>query len=579
MKLREALHLSRQPVTANAADFPVALVCGFQPVHLMTFLAAHLRLRLPERRISIVPGLFGDILGSLERIDPSGFQAVLLHLEWPDLDARLGVRQLGVWNVASEREIADRARNFLEMLSKALSPLAERCRVVCSLPTLPWPPFAHTPLWQASQVELRLREQVTQFALIAAASGVQILSPGEVDRRSAPQSRRDLKAEIFSGFPYQMEHADILAELSALALAPAAPKKGLITDLDETLWSGILGEVGVAGITWDLDHNSQVHGLYQQLLRSFGDAGVLIGVASKNDPEVVRQALARPDLLIDARQIFPVEATWGAKSQSIRRILEVWNIAADAVVFVDDSPMELAEAKRAFPQIHCMQFAAADPSAVHARLYELRNLFGKSHISEEDSLRAESIRHAGERQLPREGSDGLPNDAFLEGAEGVISVARAKVPLDPRALELINKTNQFNLNGRRWEEAEWKRYVARSDTDYFLVSYSDKFGPLGKIAVLCGSKQQGVFIVDIWVMSCRAFSRRIEHSCLKYVFDKLAVEGVGFEFCATERNGPMRDFLKHYCDSPDGRLETLSRETFEKKSPELFAALGEVNHE
>jgi FkbH-like protein len=579
MKLLEALHLSRQPVTANAADFPVALVCGFQPVHLMTFLAAHLRLRLPERRISIVAGLFGDILGSLERIDPSDFQAVLIHLEWPDLDARLGVRQLGVWSIASEQEIASRARNFLDMLSKALSAIAERCRVVCSLPTLPWPPFAHTPLWQASEAELRLREDITRFALAVAASGVQILSPGEVDRRSAPQSRRDIKAEIFSGFPYQMAHADILAELSAWALAPPAPMKGLITDLDETLWSGILGEVGVAGVTWDLDHSSQVHGLYQQLLRSLGNAGVLISIASKNDPELVGQALARPDLLIDPGQIFPVEANWGAKSQSIRRILDVWNIAADAVVFVDDSPMELAEVKRALPQIHCMQFAAADPSAVQASLYELRNLFGKSHISEEDSLRAESIRHAGERLLDAEGSEGPSNDAFLEGAEGVISVRQAKRPLDPRALELINKTNQFNLNGRRWEEAEWKRYVSRSDTDYFLVSYTDKFGPLGKIAVLCGRKHRGVFIVDIWVMSCRAFSRKIEHSCLKYVFDKLAVEGICFEFLATERNGPMQDFLRHYRDSPDGPLETLSLEIFGKKSPKLFAALREVNNE
>jgi FkbH-like protein len=573
MKLLEALHLSRQPVTANAADFRVALVCGFQPIHLITFLAAHLRLRLPERRISIVAGLFGDILGSLERIDPSDFQAVLIHLEWPDLDARLGVRQLGVWSIASEQEIASRARNFLDMLSKALSAIAERCRVVCSLPTLPWPPFAHTPLWQASEAELRLREDITRFALAVAASGVQILSPGEVDRRSAPQSRRDIKAEIFSGFPYQMAHADILAELSAWALAPPAPKKGLITDLDETLWSGILGEVGVAGITWDLDHSSQVHGLYQQLLRSLGDAGVLISIASKNDPELVGQALARPDLLVDPRQIFPVEANWGAKSQSIRRILEVWNIAADAVVFVDNSPMELAEVKRALPQIHCMQFAAADPSAVQASLYELRNLFGKSHISDEDSLRAESIRHAGERLLRADESEALSNDAFLEGAEGVISVTRAKRPYDPRALELVNKTNQFNLNGRRWEDAEWKRYISRSDTDYFLVSYTDKFGPLGKIAVLCGRKQESLFIVDIWVMSCRAFSRKIEHSCLKYVFDKLAVQAIRFEFLATERNGPLQDFLRYYLDSPDGRLETLSLEIFGKKSPKLFAAL------
>jgi hypothetical protein len=74
-------------------------------------------------------------------------------------------------------------------------------------------------------------------------------------------------------------------------------------------------------------------------------------------------------------------------------------------------------------------------------------------------------------------------------------------------------------------------------------------------------------------MSCRAFSRKIEHSCLKYVFDKLAVQAIRFEFLATERNGPLQDFLRYYLDSPDGRLETLSLEIFGKKSPKLFAAL------
>jgi FkbH-like protein len=575
MKLLEALHISRRPIPPNAPDFRVALVCGFQPVHLTTFLSAHLRLLLPERRISILPGLFGDIVGSLAQIERLECEGVLVNVEWSDFDARLGVRQLGTWNIASEDEIAEHTNAFLERLSTALPRIAQRCRVVCSMPTLPLPPFAHTSLWQASPVELKLRLAVNSFALAISESGIQIVNPGELDRRFPPSSRRNIKSEIFSGFPYQIPYTDIFAELSAWALAPPPPKKGVITDLDGTLWSGILGEVGADGLDWDLDHNSQIHGLYQQLLRSLAEAGTLIGVASKNNSDLVDKALLRSDLLVSANQMFPVEANWGAKSESVRRILEVWNITADAVVFVDDSPMELAEVKTAFPQIHCVQFTPSNPAAVHAALYELRNLFGKSNISREDSIRAESIRGSRRRVIPGEGEDATVTDAFLHGAKAVVTIESAKVPLDPRALELINKTNQFNLNGRRLEETEWKRNVSRPDTSYFLVSYSDKFGPLGKIALLCGRRQEDAFILDIWVMSCRAFTRRIEHVCLQYLFDKLAVTRIQFDFCDTGRNGPMRDFLNSYLDTLGGSRAILSRESFIKRSPKLFARLTE----
>jgi FkbH-like protein len=575
MKLLEALHVSRRPVDPGALDFRVALICGFQPVHLTTFLSAHLRLLLPERRVAIVPGLFEDILGSLAQIEPLKCDGVLINLEWSDFDVRLGVRQLGTWNMASEGEIAEHANAFLERLSSALPRIAQRSRVVCSMPTLSLPPFAHTSLWQASPVELKLRQAVNSFALAISEGGIQILNPGELDRRSPPSSRRDIKSEIFSGFPYQMPYTDVLAELSAWALAPPPPKKGVITDLDGTLWNGILGEVGIGGLDWDLDHNSQVHGLYQQLLRSLVEAGALIAVASKNNSDLVGKALGRPDLLLSAKQIFPVEANWGPKSESIRKILGVWNITADSVVFIDDSLMELAEVKAAFPQIHCLHFTPSDPAAVHRALYDLRNLLGKSNISLEDSIRAESIRGPSRRVIDSQGEGAAVSDAFLREAEAVVTIASATVPIDPRALELINKTNQFNMNGRRLEETEWKRYVSRPDTAYFLVSYSDKFGPLGKIAVLCGKRQEHAFLLDIWVMSCRAFSRRIEHACLQYLFDKLAVARIQFNFRDTERNGPMREFLNSYLDTLVGPRAILSRESFIKKSPKLFAELAE----
>ena len=114
---------------------------------------------------------------------------------------------------------------------------------------------------------------------------------------------------------------------------------------------------------------------------------------------------------------------------------------------------------------------------------------------------------------------------------------------DPRALELVNKTNQFNLNGVRYTEADWKNRLARPGAFLAMVSYRDKFGPLGKIAVLEGRREEETLFIDAWVMSCRAFSRRIEHRCLQTMFEHYAAREILFNFQPTPRNGPLRDFF------------------------------------
>ncbi len=579
MKLLEALVLARTPAPPDADRFRVELLCGFEPLHFATLLKAHLRQLLPGHFLDVSTGLFGDLIGNVERINPVNCDAVLLVVEWADLDMALGVRQLGIWNTATEEEIVGRVESMLLRLEKALEEVAAtQLRVVCSMPTLPLPPFAHTPVFETSRAELRLRQKIAAFALAISEEGkVHILNAAELDRRSAHNSRRDIKSEILSGFPYQIPHADALAEIAACELTPPVPKKGLITDLDGTLWSGILGEVGVSRVHWDLDHKSQIHALYQQLLRSLAESGVLIGAASKNDPVLVHAALSRSDLLLGAH-LFPVEASWGPKSESVRRILKTWNLDASAAVFADDSLMELAEVKAAFPQIECVHFTPSDPARAHFVLYQLRNLFGKSRISDEDSIRAQSLRRNHERAGEGDNVRSPTTDEFLQTAEATLTIIPTKQPLDSRALELVNKTNQFNLNGHLFQETEWNRYVAKPERFYMLISYSDKFGPLGKIAVVCGRKHNGRFTVDTWVMSCRAFSRRIEHACLKYVFDRLDVEEIHFEFRPTERNGPLQDFLKHYFNTLDNAPLVLLRETFTQKVPRIFANIEEVNH-
>ena len=108
---------------------------------------------------------------------------------------------------------------------------------------------------------------------------------------------------------------------------------------------------------------------------------------------------------------------------------------------------------------------------------------------------------------------------------------------------MINKTNQFNLNGRRYTESEWLSFLRDSKSHLLVASYKDKYGQLGKIAVLGARIDGDRAAVDLWVMSCRAFSRRIEHQCLRQLFGRFGVDEISFDFERTPRNTPFEEFL------------------------------------
>lgn len=538
MRLAEALQIAGRK--GGTLDRSVHLLTGFSPLHLETFLKAYLQLRFSNDSIRIHTGLYGDLEGNLERALEQPSEGSIIFLEWEDIDTRLGFRGSGGWTVAKIEDIALQVKAKLARLLTKIEALTRTAPVVLVSPTLPLPLLVHSSPVLASKCEVLLNVHLGEFlAKVFLLPGIRLLSSLNLAQESPFQSRHDVNLELAVGFPYTTGHADTLARLSVNSLFPGVPKKGLITDLDQTLWKGILGDVDVHGVSWSLNDKAQVHGLYQQLLDSLAEAGVLLAIASKNDPQPVSAALLRTDLLLRAETFYPVETGWGRKSDAVGRILKAWNVGADSVVFVDDSPMELSEVSERFPLIECLQFQPSDPVEILALLKRLRELFGKEEVQEEDRLRAASLRSVSK----------LQDEVVEAGSTEFIARLNARVTFEPvdgnqkRAFELVNKTNQFNLNGMRYTEAEWQTRLNRPGTFLTTVSYEDRFGQLGRIAVLGGYFEGGRCIVDIYVMSCRAFSRLIEFQILRQLFERSGAKSILLRFKPTEKNGPMQTFL------------------------------------
>ncbi len=572
MKLSDALTLLRD-VPLDAEPIHIFIACGFTPLHLKTLLAAEIW-QVSRKKTEIVSGLYGDLLDSLQRASQAVPDFVVSLVEWSDLDPRLGLRSLGSWAPSLFPDIIENASRRIVAFERAITELSAIAPVVLSTPTLPLPPISFVRKEQSSSFELELRASISvSAARLSWVPNVKVLSVSQPGGPSEGAARLDAKSDLLTGFPYTLPHAARVAAMLARLISDLPPKKALITDLDNTLWKGLVGEIGANGITWTLEDGAQIHGLYQQLLAALAGAGVLLGAASKNDPAVVEAAFARTDLILNKDQLFPIEANWEPKSHSVTRILRAWNIAADSVIFVDDNPAELAEVAAAHPGIECLHFPTHDWNAAYGLLEQLRDCFGKPSLLREDSLRVQSIRRSA-NDIP---SLSLPSyERFLNEAKPELRVEYCHGHPDARTLELINKTNQFNLNGGRQSYRSLCDYL-QSDGGFIMSAfYKDKYGPLGKIAVICGSSCSHTVHIGTWVMSCRAFSRRIEYWCLQELFEHFGVQQVTFDFRPTERNSVVREFLAYVLGEPAAAGSKLSRADFQARCSRITRSFPEA---
>ena len=380
----------------------------------------------------------------------------------------------------------------------------------------------------------------------------------------------DRRAARLTGTPLSDAACLRAARLLGLVGLPAAlgPRlKAITVDLDNTLYAGVLGEDGPAGV-----HLAPAHlDLQRQLLR-LREQGLFLAVASRNESmDVDRLFAERPDLPLRPEHFSARSIAFREKATGIREIAARLRIAPDAILFVDDNPGEIAALASEEPGVRMLH--AADPGLAARALNFYPGLHGYPP-GRDDALRVADLAAAEER-LEAVRSAESPG-AYLQSLEIVLTFATNRAEHLKRIAELSNKTNQFNTAFLRLTEAQVANRLADPCCRTVSVALRDRLSDSGIVGVLFLRRDGSTLMVDEIVISCRALGRNIEAEivteALRRALQDLPAPEVRFAFREGPRNGPARAFLTAYTGlAPEGAFVSMPWD--DEKATELMARL------
>jgi FkbH-like protein len=321
-------------------------------------------------------------------------------------------------------------------------------------------------------------------------------------------------------------------------------RKCLVLDLDNTLWGGVVGDDGVEGLRLGQGSpEAEAFLAFQRYVRSLRERGVILAVCSKNDEKNARGPFERhPEMVLKLEDISCFVANWGDKAQNIREIAKRLELGLDALVFVDDNPVERALVRTELPDVVVPELPE-DP-AEYAATLDRHRCFELAALTEEDRHRADYYRQNALRADAQVSQTDL--ESFIAGLDMVATIR----PIDAldlaRATQLTNKSNQYNLTTRRLTEAEMQQIAADPRRVARTFRLCDRFGDNGLVSVVVGREEGDALFLELWIMSCRVLSRGVEHAVLNHLWTEARTRGLRRllgVYIPTERNGLVRD---HY---------------------------------
>ena len=334
--------------------------------------------------------------------------------------------------------------------------------------------------------------------------------------------------------------------LHMIELEVRQPKKVLIVDLDNTLWRGLAGENDNTPITLADDGVGLAYKNFQRTIKHLKNQGVVLGIVSKNNEEDAMSILSgHPHMVLRPDDFAIYRINWESKIDNIVSIAEELNVGLDSIVFIDDSKVEQALIEEALPDVFVPSFPDRPEELVGFITDLYHKYFEKAVITDED--KSKTCHYQSNRDRAKLKKASLNFDEYLEG----LDIKMYKV--DPiknidRFIQLINKTNQFNLTTKRYTEKELLKVLRGDCSEAFLYRVTDKYGDDGIVAAAIVEYGKEAVIVE-FTMSCRVMGRKIEYAVIEDIEESVRTRGyselIGI-YKPTEKNKPVKDLYNSF---------------------------------
>jgi FkbH-like protein len=343
--------------------------------------------------------------------------------------------------------------------------------------------------------------------------------------------------------------------------------KCLVLDLDNTLWGGVIGDDGLDGIV--LGQGSplgEAYVAFQRYARDLAERGIILAVCTKNDEANALEPFERhPDMMLKRSDIASFVANWSAKPDNIRTIAHDLNIGLDSLVFVDDNPFERDLVRQELPMV-AVPDISDDPANFPNTLSSAGYFEGLS-VTDEDRQRTSLYQGNQARDALKTSAVDLP--AYLRALGMELTVRDFDRTGLQRIVQLINKSNQFNLTTKRYTDEDVRSVMSDPEALGLQLRLTDRFGDNGVIAIVIGrfqvtqtnsparadrsslppSSEPGrEIVIDTWLMSCRVLGRQVERATLNVIVNRArrlgALRLLG-QYIPTKKNGMVKDHYKH----------------------------------
>jgi len=390
------------------------------------------------------------------------------------------------------------------------------------------------------------------------------------------------KMWYMSSMPYSRDGLNAVAsEVDRILGAAFKTRKKIIAlDLDNTLWGGVIGEDGVEGIELSDHKEGQRYYDFQRQLLEMKNRGIVLGVNSKNNPEDAETAIqGHPAMLLRDDDFVSRKINWENKAVNLKAMESELNLTEGGFIFIDDNPVERETVKGECPEMLVPDFPADTTELLGFAEDIWFDYCRPLRVLGEDLKKTQMYQN--ETRRKQEMSERLNLDDYIAKLEMIVDIHRMREAELERVVQLINKTNQFNVTTKRYTQAEIEETVSNPDNAIYVVCSSDKYGDSGLISVLILKELRTQVIIDTFLMSCRVMGRKLEDVIIDELANRYKGKKILADYIPTAKNTPVKELYDRLGFTLTAEIDghksyVLNTENYQKKD---FAIYKEIRFE